>query len=173
MPVASADSTAPRPSLGRLGRIPIPDQRPRQAENLWAANSYLGEVVRRAQPHARWHVGSVDDPSTWRIEMEHVFLAFNPVGMAREAITMEEEEGWNAHLEVLAQDRDVLKQSLERVGAVEDEDYWRLAVRWEGVDQALAVLESAAQARGESARRWTPDIYAAALDEREPSPSPS
>ncbi|MEO8529506.1 MAG: alpha-1,4-glucan--maltose-1-phosphate maltosyltransferase [Pseudolysinimonas sp.] len=30
---------------GRLGRIPIRDLRPRQRENLWAANSYVGEVV--------------------------------------------------------------------------------------------------------------------------------
>ena len=30
---------------GRLGRIPIRDLRPRQRENLWAANGYVGEVV--------------------------------------------------------------------------------------------------------------------------------
>jgi starch synthase (maltosyl-transferring) len=30
---------------GRLGRIPIRDLRPRQLENLWAANAYVGEVV--------------------------------------------------------------------------------------------------------------------------------
>ena len=30
---------------GKLGRIPIRDLRPRQLENLWAANSYVGEVV--------------------------------------------------------------------------------------------------------------------------------
>lgn len=30
---------------GRLGRIPIRELRPRQAENLWAANAYVGEVV--------------------------------------------------------------------------------------------------------------------------------
>lgn len=48
MPVAaSADSSAARHARtpGRLGRIPIRDLRPRQAENLWAANSYVGEVV--------------------------------------------------------------------------------------------------------------------------------
>ena len=134
-----------------------------------SAGAYLGEVIRRGQPMARWHVGDAADASTWRLELEHVFLAFNPVGMAREAITQETEEGWNAHLEVLQQDRAVLEQSLERVGAVEDEDYWRLAVRWEVVDQAIAVLEAAAQARDESTRRWTPEIYARALDERPPS----
>ena len=30
---------------GRLGRVPIRDLRPRQRENLWAANAYVGEVV--------------------------------------------------------------------------------------------------------------------------------
>jgi starch synthase (maltosyl-transferring) len=30
---------------GKLGRIPIRDLRPRQSENLWVANSYVGEVV--------------------------------------------------------------------------------------------------------------------------------
>ncbi|HWH98177.1 MAG TPA: maltotransferase domain-containing protein [Pseudolysinimonas sp.] len=30
---------------GQLGRIPIRDLRPRQSENLWAANAYVGEVV--------------------------------------------------------------------------------------------------------------------------------
>jgi starch synthase (maltosyl-transferring) len=30
---------------GKLGRIPIRDLRPRQLENLWAANAYVGEVV--------------------------------------------------------------------------------------------------------------------------------
>ncbi|WP_309710788.1 maltotransferase domain-containing protein, partial [Pseudolysinimonas sp.] len=30
---------------GQLGRIPIRDLRPRQNENLWAANAYVGEVV--------------------------------------------------------------------------------------------------------------------------------
>lgn len=134
-----------------------------------SVGAYLGEVVRRATPHARWHVGEIDDPSSWRIEFDHVFLAFNPVGMAREAILEHEEEGWNAHLEVLAQDRDVLAQSLERVGGVSDEDYWRLAVRWEVIEQAIAVVEGAAISRGEEARRWPAEIYRRALDEHDPS----
>jgi hypothetical protein len=138
-----------------------------------SAGAYLGEVIRRAQPHARWHVGDVAEPSTWRIELDHVFLAFNPVGMAREAILEHEEEGWNAHLEVLPQDREVLSQSLERVGAVSDEDYWRLAVRWEVVEQAIAVLEGAALARGDEARRWSAAIYARALDDEPGGSAPS
>jgi Glycosidases len=44
---AAASATTPRAAVptGRLGRIPIRDLRPRQAENLWPATSYVGEVV--------------------------------------------------------------------------------------------------------------------------------
>ncbi|HEX2551400.1 MAG TPA: maltotransferase domain-containing protein [Nocardioidaceae bacterium] len=46
---ATATPSAPNAGANRvpgmLGRIPIRDLRPRQAENLWAANSYVGEVV--------------------------------------------------------------------------------------------------------------------------------
>jgi starch synthase (maltosyl-transferring) len=43
MAVAPADREVRVP--GRLGRIPIRDLRPRQNENLWTANAYVGEVV--------------------------------------------------------------------------------------------------------------------------------
>ena len=44
---AAPNSSAPAAVRvpGRLGRIPIRDLRPRQLENLWAANAYVGEVV--------------------------------------------------------------------------------------------------------------------------------
>jgi len=146
------------------------DEAPNREEILGlltaSAGAYFGEVVRRSLPGARWHLPDPADPAGWRIEFDHVFLAFNPAGMVREAITEADEEGWNAHLEVLAQDRALLAQSLDRVGAVRDEDYRRLAVRWETVEQAVAVLEGAAQARGETGRRFSAAVYAAALDPR-------
>lgn len=43
MAAVSADPDVRVP--GQLGRIPIRDLRPRQNENLWAANAYVGEVV--------------------------------------------------------------------------------------------------------------------------------
>lgn len=130
-----------------------------------SAGAYFGEVVRRATG-ARWHLGDLEDPSTWRLEMEHVFLSFNPVGMAREAILGDEQDGWNAHLEVLEHDRRVIAQALENVGGVSEDDYFRLAVRWEVVEQALAVLEAAAQARGEEDKRYGRDAYARVLGAR-------
>jgi hypothetical protein len=128
-----------------------------------SAGAYFGEVIRRSFPNARWHLGDVGDPTSWRIEFEHVFLAFNPVGMAREAILEKESRDWNAHLEVLESDRKAISESLERVGAVSDEDYFRLAIRHEVIDHVVSVLESIAQAKGESDRHWSPEAYEHAL----------
>jgi hypothetical protein len=127
------------------------------------AGAYFGEVVRRAVEGARWHLEDADDPSSWRIEFDHVFLSFNPVGMVREAILERDEPGWNAHLEVDARDRPLVEQVFEHLGAVRETDYYRLAVRWEAIQHALAVLEGTALARGETARRFTPEDYRRAL----------
>lgn len=134
-----------------------------------SAGAYFGEVVRRAAG-GRWHLGDAADPSSWRLEMEHVFLSFDPVGVAREAITEQDEEGWNAHLEVLEQDRRVIAQALENAGDVSEDDYYRLAVRWEVIEQALAVLEAAAQARGDGEKRYGPEVYERVLGTRVPAP---
>lgn len=129
-----------------------------------SAGAYFGEVIRRCFPRARWHLGDVGDPTSWRIEFEHVFLAFNPVGMVREAILESESGGWNAHLEVLEADRRAISESLERVGGVSDDDFFRLAIRHEVIDQAVSVLEDSARAKGESDRVWSPEAYERVLD---------
>lgn len=127
-----------------------------------AAGAYFGEVVRRALPGARWRIGKT--PETWRIELDHVFLAFNPIGVALEALCEDDAPGWNAHLEVLKEDRALLEQTLQRLGDVREDDYYRLAVRWEVIEHVEAALESAAASRGEVERHFSPDVYAAALD---------
>jgi len=127
-----------------------------------SAGAYLGEVVRRAFPFARWHVVP-DEPERWRIEMDHVFLSFNPVGMTREAVTGTGEEGWHAHLELLEEDRAFVAEALERVGGVREDDYHRLSIRFEVLEQTVAVLEAAEQARGGNPRRFSAEVYAVAL----------
>lgn len=129
-----------------------------------AAGAYFGEVVRRAVPGARWHVTA--EPRHWRVELDHVFLAFNPIGVAVEALETDDAPGWNAHLEVLKEDVKLLEQTLARLGDVREDDYYRLAVRWEVIEHVAAALEGAAVARGETERRFSADVYAAALDAR-------
>lgn len=136
-----------------------------------AAGAYFGEVVRHALGHGRWHVEE-GDPSGYRLEIEHVFLFFNPLGMAREAIVSADQPGWMAHLEVLPRDRALLDQSLERMGDVREEDYYRLAVRFEVIEQVLTALEGASVSRrhhgelfaevpAENTEHFSPAVYAA------------
>lgn len=131
-----------------------------------AAGAYFGEVVRRSLGEARWQIDP--DPSRWRIEMASVFLAFNPLGMAEEALAEAALEGWNAHLEVLPQDRGLLEQTLSHLGDVRADDYYRLAVRWEVIEQVVAALEAAKIARGDAAQTFGPQIYRATLDAEAP-----
>jgi hypothetical protein len=132
-----------------------------------AAGAYFGEVVRRTLGDARWRIG--EDPSRWRIELSSVFLAFNPLGMASEALAGEAIEGWNAHLEVLPQDRHLLEQTLSHLGDVREDDYYRLAVRWEVIEQVVAALEAAKIARGAEAQTFGPEVYRATLDLERPA----
>lgn len=130
-----------------------------------SAGGYLGEVVRRHLPGARWHVDPADF-GRWRIELDHVFLYFNPIAIAFEVLAGGDTEGWSGHLEVLAQDRGLLEQALSRMGDVAEDDYYTLAVRYEVIEQVISALEGAQVARGEAARRFDPEVYAAAVGER-------
>lgn len=128
-----------------------------------SAGAYFGEVFCNAFPTARWNSRG-EDYSQWRIELSDVFLSFNPLGMAREAIMGATVPGWNAHLEMLERDRGIVAQSLERLGPIDSDDYYRLSVRFEVLEQAVTILRGAALSRGEVARPFGPEVYRTALD---------
>ena len=133
-----------------------------------AAGAYFGEVIRRTLGDARWHA-PVGDPAHWRLEYEHVFLSFNPVGVALEAALGEHVEGWSTHFQMLPADRQTIEEALERTSAdVREEDYFRLAVRYEVVDQIVETLRALAIARQESDRYYGVELYAASVAEPGP-----
>lgn len=127
-----------------------------------AAGAYFGEVVRRALGDGRWHVEA--DPRDHRLEFEQVFLFFNPLGMAREAIDREAAAGWMAHLEVSRRDRERLERSLSQMGQIREDDYYRLAVRFEVIEQALETLHASATERSSEPEFFAPAAYAAAVE---------
>ncbi|MEI8254985.1 MAG: hypothetical protein WCJ30_04870 [Deltaproteobacteria bacterium] len=94
-----------------------------------SAGAYFGEVVRRVFP-CRWHAPT-DDYGAWRIEFEHVFLHFNPVAFAHEATTASEVVKGGAGFGVLDQDLEVVRGGLEALGTIGEDDYFRLATRYE------------------------------------------
>jgi hypothetical protein len=128
--------------------------------------AYFGEVIRRELPGARWHAPP-DDYEAWRIEFDPCFLHFNPIGMAFEAVFGDEVEGWSGHLQVLDEERESLKEALEQLGEVPEEDFYRLSVRYEVVEKACRFLSDRRE-DADQRRRFGPEVYAAVLDK--PSP---
>lgn len=124
------------------------------------AGAYFGEVVRRGLDGFRWHCPS-DDYQKWRLEGTHVFLSFNPIGAALEALYDETLSDWSAHLSLLPAQRDAVTRSLEASGPVRGEDFHRLAIRYEVLEQALGVLH--AIGNGEPVE---PEVYALVVDGR-------
>lgn len=128
------------------------------------AGAYFGEVVRRSFGGLRWHHPG-DDYQRWRLEGVEVFVAFNPIGAALEAIYGEALADWEAHLSLLPDQRAIVEESLAATGPVREDDFHRLAVRYEVLDQTLALLDELGRRSGEP-RTFGPDAYATLLDAR-------
>lgn len=130
------------------------------------AGAYFGEVVRRSLAGFRWHAPG-DEYRRWRLEAEPVFLCFNPVGAALEALLRERVGDWNAHLTVLPDQQPALNRSLEATGPVQEDDFYRLAVRHEVLEQARVLLSRLA-AQDDAPRSFGPDVYASVVDSQRP-----
>jgi hypothetical protein len=130
-----------------------------------AAGAYFGEVVRRQLGPARWHVAE-GDFSSYRLEFERCFLSFNPMGSALGVVLRGDADHYGGHLALLAEDQPLVHESLERVGEVREEDYFRLAVRFEVLEQVVGLLIDKAIAQNELSRRFGPDVYAALREQK-------
>lgn len=128
-----------------------------------AAGAYFGEVVRTHLGPCRWYLEG-EGPEAIRLEFERCFLGFNPVGAAVEAVLGEEAPGYGAHLQILPSEAGLVRQSLDRTGDVRPEDYYRLAIRYEVLEQ-VATLLTARLADDENETVIGPEIYAALRDQ--------
>jgi hypothetical protein len=119
--------------------------------------AYFGEVIRRSLGPARWYCPK-DAPEDFRLEFEDVFLSFNPVGVALEAIAGESLHGVGSHFEVLPSDRDRVKAALELFGDAREEDYYRFGVRFEAIEQVVHTLATL-EMQHENPRKFGPEAY--------------
>ncbi len=121
-----------------------------------AIGAYLGEVMRQAFG-AEWFAEGAHD--SWRLYFTHVYLSFNPVGMAREAITMDEEEGWNAHLVLDPGERDIIQQRLAAMPEVDPEEYFLPTTRFDVIHSIVETLRAHAEQSGTADVRFTREDY--------------
>lgn len=132
--------------------------------------AYFGEVVRRSLGPARWHVPE-DDYVGYRLEFERFFLWFNPIGIALEALLERSVEGHGATLGLLDRDRPEVEHAVDLYGDVREDDYFRLAVRYEVIEQVVETLRHRAQA--EAPTLITSEVYAAAAGDAVDRGAPS
>jgi hypothetical protein len=122
-----------------------------------AAGAYLGEVIRR-RFGATWV--SEGDHADWRLELERVYCAFNPIGMAREALLLEPADGWHAHFELDPGESEAIEQRLAALPAVPDEEYYAPTTRFDVVSILFEALRTGMRARGLGDVRFTHEDYA-------------
>jgi hypothetical protein len=133
-------------------------ERPEAADIVQAAaGAYLGEVIRRAFGGS-WVTDG--DHADWRLELERVYCAFNPIGMAREALLLEEAEGWHAHFELDPGESEAIEQRLAALPSVPDEEYYSPSTRFDVVSILFEALRTGMRARGLSDVRFTHEDYA-------------
>lgn len=110
-----------------------------------AVGAYLGEVMRQ-EFGAEWFADGSHE--SWRLYFNNVYLAFNPVGMAREAITMKEEQGWNAHLTLDPAEREAIEERLAIMPDVDEDEYYLPTTRFDVITVVVETLRARAEASG-------------------------
>jgi hypothetical protein len=121
-----------------------------------AIGAYFGEVIRQTFD-AEWHAEGLHD--AWRLYFHNVFLSFNPIGMAREALAMQEEGGWHAHMELDPAERDVIDERLAVIPEVDEEEYYLPTTRFEVITIVVETLRARAEAAGTGDVKFTRDDY--------------
>ncbi|MDB4933714.1 MAG: hypothetical protein JWP87_686 [Labilithrix sp.] len=121
-----------------------------------AVGAYLGEVMRQ-EFAAEWFADGSHE--AWRLYFHNVYLAFNPVGMAREAITMKEEAGWNAHLTLDPAEREAIEERLAVMPDVDEDEYYLPTTRFDVITVVVETLRARAEASGTGDVTFTREDY--------------
>lgn len=121
-----------------------------------ALGAYFGEVVRQTFG-GEWFAEGAHD--AWRLYFTNVYLAFNPIGIMREALTMREEEGWHAHLVLDPAEREAIDERLRAIPEVDEEEYYLPTTRLEVLTIVVETLRARAEAAGNADVRFTREDY--------------
>jgi len=104
--------------------------------------AYFGEVVRRKYD-CRW-VAPAGRFGAWRIQFDHCFVYFNPVGVAMEILSRGDDREWPSAFVTTKEDEKLLGASLDIMAPVREDEYYSFIARWEVLDMMVNALTSAA-----------------------------
>ena len=94
-----------------------------------AIGAYFGEVVRRNIP-LRWF-SPKGEHQRWRLEFEQVFLSFNPIGAAMEAVVVQDIDGWGGAFRLRGEDEPLAKSAVRNLPDVSPEEFYLPSTRYE------------------------------------------
>lgn len=109
-----------------------------------AVGAYFGEVVRRVF-ESTWRIEG--EYAEWRLSMSEVYLSFNPIGMAREALTQDDAPGWHSHLAMHMGEQEEVERRLASLPEVADDEYYALSTRFDVVELAVEALRARSRQR--------------------------
>jgi hypothetical protein len=127
-----------------------------------AAGAYFGEVVRRR--HASWWRVEGDDPATWRLEFESVYLSFSPVQLVADALFRDaapEAPEASERLELEEEDQAAVAARLADLPQVDEDEFYAPTTRLEVIDIAVEAIRARRAAAGEGEAVLGPDDYTA------------
>lgn len=143
----------------RLSSIERPELLPLLSR---AVGAYFGELVRRVYG-GYWHAPP-GDSHEWRVCLSHVFLAFNPVGAAHEALTMGQgAAGPSATIHFAPGEKDIMQERLAAIPPVPEDEYFSLCTRWEVIEIAHETLRNVMRAAGVEETLYELEDYDAVL----------
>ena len=121
-----------------------------------AVGAYLGEVMRQEFGGEWFTEGSHE---AWRLYFHNVYLAFNPIGMAREAIMMTEDGGWHAHLQLDPAERETIEARLAVMPHLDEDEYYLPTTKFDVITVVVETLSAKAEASGTADVKFTRDDY--------------
>jgi len=106
-----------------------------------AAGAYFGEMV-RARLGGFWRVPTIN-VHDWAICSSVVFLWFNPIGMAYDALySGTEHDGPRSLLRVSPEDHDFLAQRLASLPPLPEDEFFLFSSRFEALEVAVEALHA-------------------------------
>jgi hypothetical protein len=118
--------------------------------------AYFGEVLRRTFGATWFCEGDYDG---WRLDFSFVYLSLNPIGMTREALALEPQEGWHAHLETDPGETAFLEARLATLGQIDEEEYYAPTTRFDVVEIAVDTLRAKMESEGNGGVTFGPEDY--------------
>ncbi|APS00682.1 hypothetical protein [Pajaroellobacter abortibovis] len=132
-------------------------QRPEAFELLEGAiGAYFGEVTRTTFGGYWFAIG---DTSGWRLDLSAVYLTFNPIGVAREALLCEHAAGWHADFNIEEKEKAKLIERLASLGEIEETEYYRLSNRFDVLQIIVDALHANRMEAGLGQTFLTPNDY--------------